>query len=84
MYSNLTMTTSTNLSPPIVGLSLGYDALEEGDKLVALAPITATASYTLYHTSASPVSPGLDADIVDAMGVQTLTVWQTIPCFSLI
>jgi len=52
----------------------GRGALTMGDELVALAPITATESYTLYTTSAAPTSTGLDKFTVEQPGVQMLTI----------
>ncbi len=52
----------------------GFGVIRTGDQLVAMLPITATESYTLYHTSATPTLTGLDAYTVSAGGVQTLTV----------
>lgn len=48
--------------------------LNPGDQLVALQPISATHAFTLYHTSAAPTQTGLDAYVVQAAGIQTLTV----------
>ena len=45
-----------------------------GDRLVALLPITATDTYTLYYTSASPNGTGLTMTTVTTPGVQTLVV----------
>jgi len=56
------------------GYLQGYGSLQTGEQLVALLPITHTASYTLYHTSATPTLAGLDAYPVNSLGVQTLTV----------
>jgi hypothetical protein len=56
------------------GYLQGKGELGLGDQLVALLPITATESYTLYATSAAPTSSGLDMYAVSASGVQTLTV----------
>ena len=56
------------------GYLQGYGSLQTGDRLVALLPITHTASYTLYQTSATPALTGLDAYTVNSLGVQTLTV----------
>lgn len=44
------------------------------DRLVALAPISTTDTYTLYFTSAVPTSAGLDLYQIRSSGVQTLTV----------
>jgi hypothetical protein len=57
----------------------GRGTLAPGDRLLALAPLTATASYTLYHTSAAPTATGLDAFAVASAGVQTLVVSETNP-----
>jgi len=48
--------------------------LNPGDRLVALQPISTTHAFTLYHSSAAPSTTGLDAFVVQAAGVQTLTV----------
>lgn len=56
------------------GYLQGKGELGLGDQLVALLPITATQSYTLYDTSAAPTASGLDMFTVSASGVQTLTV----------
>lgn len=45
-----------------------------GDRLIAMLPITATESYTVYHTSASPSLYGLDMYTVTTGGVQSLTI----------
>ena len=67
-----------NLNRPYVtnpgGYLQGYGELAIGDRLVALAPITATDSYTLYYSSAAPTSTGVEPYTVSAYGVQTLTV----------
>jgi hypothetical protein len=46
---------------------------------VALLPVTYTDSYTLYYTSAAPISTGLEAHTVVSPGVQTLVVSSTNP-----
>jgi len=56
------------------GFLQGRGVITPGDRLIALAPITATATYTLYQTSAAPTATGLDVNPVTAVGVQTLTV----------
>ena len=48
------------------GYLQGRGAIGAGDRLFALAPITATAAYTLYHTSAAPTPTGLDPYTVTA------------------
>ena len=61
------------------GYLQGRGALELGDRLVALVPISATTLYTLYHTSAAPTADGLNALVVNATGAQTLTVAASNP-----
>lgn len=56
------------------GYLQGRGQLNLGDRLVALLPLTATESYTLYATSAAPTLNGLALYTVTAPGVQTLTV----------
>jgi FG-GAP-like repeat len=56
------------------GYLQGRGALRLGDRLVALLPVHATDTYTLYYTSARPTASGLDAFTVTTPGVQTLTV----------
>src|SRR5262249_16306643 len=56
------------------GYLRGRGEIDLGDQVVALQPITATSTYTLYNTSATPKLSGLDAFTVSAPGVQTLTV----------
>ena len=56
------------------GLLEGRDTLRVGDQLVALHPISATQTYTLYHSSAIPTVAGLAMQPVEALGVQELTV----------
>ncbi|NNJ09744.1 VCBS repeat-containing protein [Chloroflexales bacterium ZM16-3] len=50
------------------------EPLVERDKLVAVAPLAATSTYTLALISAVPVSTGLTMDTVTGPGVQNLTV----------
>jgi hypothetical protein len=57
-----------------IGYLQGRGEIALGDHLVALAPITATDSYTLYYTNATPTLNDLDAYTVNTLGVQTLTV----------
>lgn len=57
----------------------GYGAVQAGDALVALAPITTTQTYTLYHSNGSPTPAGLEGFTVTAGGVQTLTVTAAQP-----
>jgi hypothetical protein len=61
------------------GYLQGHGRLDVDDQLVALLPITATDSYTLYYTSATPTPNGLNAYTVGAFGVQTLTVSSADP-----
>jgi hypothetical protein len=56
------------------GYLQGRGQLDIGDRLIALYPISATNSYTVYATSATPIVNGLDAYTVTQAGVQTLTV----------
>ena len=56
------------------GYLQGRGELKVNDQLIALYPIAATESYTLYHTSATPTLTGLDAYTVTTAGVQQLTV----------
>jgi hypothetical protein len=56
------------------GYLQGRGEIKEGDRLVALLPISATDSYTLYATSAAPTLTGLNLYTVTQAGVQTLTV----------
>jgi hypothetical protein len=61
------------------GYLQGRGQLGVDDRLVALLPITATDSYTLYYTSAAPTLTGLDAHAVANPGVQTLVVSEVNP-----
>jgi len=70
---------STAYRTDIQGYLQGRGQLTIGDQLVALAPITASASYTLYHMSAAPTLTGLAAHSVLNSGVQTLTVSSANP-----
>jgi hypothetical protein len=56
------------------GYLSGGGQLSLGDQLIALWPISQTAKYTLYQTSARPNATGLDLFTVNQTGVQTLTV----------
>jgi hypothetical protein len=56
------------------GYLQGRGALNVGDRLVAMLPITETYQSVLYHTSAAPTINGLQPYTVTASGVQTLTV----------
>jgi hypothetical protein len=62
-----------------LGFIEGRGQLSPGDQLIALAPISATHAFTLYHTSAAPTLTGLDAFVVQAAGIQTLTVAADYP-----
>lgn len=61
------------------GYLKGRGALRQGDRLVALAPISATQSYTFYQTSAPVSISGLDMATVTRPGVQRLMVTTTHP-----
>ncbi|MCI0395709.1 MAG: FG-GAP-like repeat-containing protein, partial [Chloroflexi bacterium] len=54
-------------------LTIG-DSAATADTLYALLPITATDSYTLYYTSATPTSTGLQGEVITQTGVVTLAV----------
>lgn len=56
------------------GFLQGRGTLANGDGLIALQPAVETTKYTLYHTSATPVSEGLAMDEVTQFGVQELVV----------
>lgn len=61
------------------GYLQGRGQIGLGDRLLALVPITATESYTLYYTNGAPNPIGLDTFTVTASGVQTLTVSSAHP-----
>lgn len=61
------------------GFLPGRGALNPGDGLVALVPVTSTESFTLYHTNARPTETGIEAYRVASTGVQTLTVSSSMP-----
>ncbi len=61
------------------GYLQGRSQLDEGDRLLAMLPITWTESYTVYYTSGTPTVMGVDAYTVTASGVQTLTVSASNP-----
>ncbi len=56
------------------GYLQGNPALQIGDEVLALAPISVTQRYTLYATSGPPTELGLDPVTIQQAGVQTLTV----------
>jgi hypothetical protein len=56
------------------GYLVGTGELGVGDSLVALAPAVRNQQIRLYYSSASPTVDGVDAQSVDEVGVQTLTV----------
>jgi subtilisin-like proprotein convertase family protein len=57
-----------------LGYLQGRGEIWPGDRLLALAPVTVTESYTLYHTNGTPTETGLDGYTVTQAGVQTITV----------
>ncbi|MGD1994086.1 MAG: VCBS repeat-containing protein, partial [Anaerolineae bacterium] len=57
----------------------GWGQIALGDRLVALAPVTGTESYMLYHTTAAPTLTGVEPYTVTELGVQTLVVTETHP-----
>jgi hypothetical protein len=61
------------------GYLQGRGTIAISDTLVAMLPISATDTYTLYHTSAAPTPVGLNAYNVSQAGVQTLTVSSAHP-----
>ena len=56
------------------GYLQGRGRIERGDRLVALYPISSTGTYTLYYSSAAPITTGLKTYTVITPGVQTLVV----------
>jgi hypothetical protein len=56
------------------GILQGRGSLRLGDGLIALQPISATTTYSLYFTSAPVSESGLDLHQVSGPGMQTLTV----------
>jgi hypothetical protein len=61
------------------GYLQGYGEMGRGDWLVALVPITATESNTLYYSSGAPTDTGIVSHTVSTLGVQTLTVSSANP-----
>ncbi len=58
----------------------GRGRLDPGDRLLALLPVSATESYTLYHTNGIPTDTGLEAYTVPpGGGVHSLTVSSANP-----
>ncbi|HSH01631.1 MAG TPA: FG-GAP-like repeat-containing protein, partial [Anaerolineae bacterium] len=68
--NNLGNTLLTNAE----GYLSGNGTIGVGDQLIALYPITTSAKYDVYYTSASPTTTGLNAHTVQAGGTQRLTV----------
>ncbi|MGD9101421.1 MAG: hypothetical protein PVF45_13150, partial [Anaerolineae bacterium] len=62
-----------------LGYLQGRGEIRPGDRLLALAPITWTESYTLYHTNGVPTPIGMEAFDVLSPGVQVLTVTAAHP-----
>ncbi|HET9220963.1 MAG TPA: hypothetical protein VFO07_00580, partial [Roseiflexaceae bacterium] len=56
------------------GYLRGRGEIGPGDQLLALAPISATETYTLYYTNGIPTLTGADAFTVTDPGVQTIAV----------
>ncbi|MDQ2997161.1 MAG: VCBS repeat-containing protein, partial [Chloroflexota bacterium] len=56
------------------GYLAGRSPIALNDSLIALQPIGATSTYSLYFTSAAPNASGLANDPIGRPGVQTLTV----------
>ena len=62
------------------GYLQGRGEIQPGDQLVALAPITQTQSYALFHTSAAVTEEGIVPHVVDgSTGVQELSVSSSNP-----
>ncbi|NJO04409.1 MAG: VCBS repeat-containing protein [Chloroflexaceae bacterium] len=61
------------------GFLQGRSVVTVQDRLIALLPISATNTYTLYHTSAAPTAAGVEADVVTEAAVQQLRVQATNP-----
>ncbi len=61
------------------GYLLGRGEIHPGDQLLALAPITATESYTLYYTNGAPNAAGVTAFTVSEGGAQTLAISDAHP-----
>jgi hypothetical protein len=61
------------------GYLQGRGQIGIGDQLVALYPISSTGTYTLYYTSATPMTTGVNAHTVLTPGVQTLVVSPSNP-----
>jgi hypothetical protein len=57
----------------------GRGEIQIGDRLIAMLPITATSSYTLYFTSAKPTSTRLNSYVIQEPGVQELVVSEDNP-----
>ena len=56
------------------GFLQGRGVINPGDTLIALAPVAATETYSLYHTNATPTPVSIDVDPITTPGVQNLTV----------
>ena len=56
------------------GFLRGRGQINVGDRLLALVPISQTATYTLYYTNGTPTPVGLDTFVVSESGVQTIDV----------
>lgn len=62
-----------------LGYLQGRGELRLGDRLVAIAPISATDTYTLYYSSGTPTASGLGAYPVTTLGLQALQVTPNHP-----
>jgi hypothetical protein len=69
---------SDETNQPLITDAQGYlqgrVQVNVGDRLFAMAPITHTDSYTMYHTSGTPTEIGVDTFDVTTPGVQEITV----------
>lgn len=61
------------------GYLQGHTPIDLGDSLLAVVPITWTDSYTLYHTSGTPIEVGVQSNTVTDLGVQTLSISENNP-----
>jgi len=61
------------------GILRGLGPLEVGDYLIALAPVTNTHAFALYHTSGKPTLESYALQRVAEPGVQTLVITETSP-----
>ncbi|NJN65913.1 MAG: hypothetical protein HC884_03945 [Chloroflexaceae bacterium] len=75
----LTDTSGVPLQTDEQGYLPGTVEINQGDHLFAMAPITSTTSFTMYHTSGVPTFMGLHTFEVTNPGVQELIVLEDHP-----